>query len=259
MTTMNEKDYFSGLDLGQTQDPTALAVLERTYLPDPKKTGSLLSHYAVRHLERFPLGTSYPEICARVAQRFEAAPLSGSYLGVDQTGVGRAVVDMLRGVALSAWLYPVTITSGHGAIQDEATGDWHVPKKDLVSALQILLQARRLKVSPDLPEAKTLIKELQNFRVKITLNANETYEAWREGMHDDLVFAVAIAAWLGEKNGGRGTIGMSGDKNKEWGLGVPIGGSGSAFTAEDEEENGILIFGDPPTPDRADMPWWEKL
>jgi len=27
----------------------------------------------------------------------------------------------------------------------------------------------------------------------------EKVEDWREGQHDDLVFAVALAAWLGEK------------------------------------------------------------
>jgi hypothetical protein len=34
--------------------------------------------------------------------------------------------------------------------------------------------------------------------VKITPTANEAFGAWREGAHDDLVLAVAIAAWEGE-------------------------------------------------------------
>lgn len=38
--------------------------------------------------------------------------------------------------------------------------------------------------------------ELLNFRVKINLKtAHDFYEAWREGDHDDLVLAAALAAW----------------------------------------------------------------
>jgi len=47
--------------------------------------------------------------------------------------------------------------------------------------------------------ASVLVKELENFRVKITVNANETFESWRERDHDDLVLAVAMATWLGER------------------------------------------------------------
>jgi hypothetical protein len=31
--------------------------------------------------------------------------------------------------------------------------------------------------------------------VKITPSGNEQYGAWREGEHDDLVLAVALACW----------------------------------------------------------------
>jgi hypothetical protein len=73
-----------------------------------------------------------------------------------------------------------------------------VPKKELVSVLQVMLQARRIKVAPTLPEAKTLVRELTTFQVKITPAANEVFGAWREGQHDDLVLAVAIAIWQAE-------------------------------------------------------------
>jgi hypothetical protein len=46
-----------------------------------------------------------------------------------------------------------------------------------------------------MPLAEVLSKEFLNFRVKITIAGNETFEAWRERDHDDLVFAVAFAAW----------------------------------------------------------------
>jgi hypothetical protein len=34
--------------------------------------------------------------------------------------------------------------------------------------------------------------------VRITPATNEVFGDWREGQHDDLVFALAMAAWVGE-------------------------------------------------------------
>jgi hypothetical protein len=188
--------YFTGLDLGQAKDYTAVAVLERTAVPDPKREGRTLRHYAIRHLERLPLGTPYPDVCTRLARLFAQPPLAGSSLAVDYTEVGRPVLDMLRRAQIPARLRPVTITAGNKASLD--AGGWSVPKKELVSTLQVLLQSRRLQVAPTLPEAATLVQELTTFQVKITPAANETFGAWREGAHDDLVLAVAVAAWEGE-------------------------------------------------------------
>jgi hypothetical protein len=44
----------------------------------------------------------------------------------------------------------------------------------------------------------TLADELQHFRLK-TLPTTEDALEWRERPHDDLVFAVAVAAWQGER------------------------------------------------------------
>ena len=41
-------------------------------------------HYALRHLERFPLGTPYTAVCTRLASLYNAPPLTGSVLAVDQ-------------------------------------------------------------------------------------------------------------------------------------------------------------------------------
>jgi hypothetical protein len=197
MQTPSPPVFLTGLDLRQTTDPTALAVLERTAI-QPAPAGRRLFRYVCRHLERWPLGTSYPDIVARVKERFAAPPLKGSRLVVDNTGVGRAVVDMLRQAKVTQHLHPVTITSGFTVTFE--SGSAHVPKKDLVGVLQVLLQTRRFQVVPTLPEAATLLQELQNFRVKVTAAGNDAYAAWRENLHDDLVLAVAIAAWWGERS-----------------------------------------------------------
>ena len=189
--------YFSGLDLGRPSEYTSLAVLERTTQPDPESPGRKLKFYAVRHLERFELGTSYPEICARLKAVFADARLQDSTLTVDRTVVGQPVIDLLRRAGLGVSIRPLTITAGLRSEYDQC-GTCLVPKNELVSTLQILLQTRRIKVAPSLPQAATLMKELTRFRAKSKLASVDTLEDWREGPHDDLVLSVAIAAWQSE-------------------------------------------------------------
>ena len=46
-------------------------------------------------------------------------------------------------------------------------------------------------------------KELETFKARVTPAGSEQFLAdWRKGQHDDLVLAVALAAWLGEEEGG---------------------------------------------------------
>ena len=50
-----------------------------------------------------------------------------------------------------------------------------------------------------MPESAMLVRELAAFQLKVSAAAKEELDAWREGAHDDLVLAVAVAAWLGEQ------------------------------------------------------------
>jgi hypothetical protein len=178
--------HIIGLDLGQTHDYTALAVL----------SSSSDDSWSVPHLQRFPLNQPYPNMIKAVTKLASTPLLAQAPLVVDQTGVGRPIVDMLR-LSVGQRLIPVTITAGRTA-NVQPDGSRHVPKKDLVTCLLSLLEDRRLKVAKSLPEAQTLVQELLNFKVEITASANETYGAWRRGQHDDLVLAVALACWWAE-------------------------------------------------------------
>ncbi len=186
--------YTVGLDLGQTKDYTALVILERHGEAEQ-------AVFHARHLERFPLGTPYPAIVASVADMLKQAPLSSGTprLAVDETGVGAPVVDLFRQARLNAVLHPIHITGGATVNYDR--GVEYVPKRNLVSVVQVALQTDKLKIAEALPEAGTLVRELQGFQVKITEAANDTYGAWREGAHDDLVLAVALALYVGKKRG----------------------------------------------------------
>ena len=113
----------------------------------------------------------------------------------DATGVGAAVVDMLRDAGLR--FVSVTITAGEEEVG--GGGIYRVPKRDLIAAPQVLLQCRKLRIAAALPEAETLAAELRNFRYEVTRARHDTYAAWREGDHDDLVLAVALAVWAAQK------------------------------------------------------------
>ena len=80
-----------------------------------------------------------------------------------------------------------------------------IPKQDLIICAQVPLQSEQLKIAATLPDTATLITERRNIRGKIDpKTAHDSYVAWRENQHDDLVFAVALAWWLGKITGGRG-------------------------------------------------------
>ncbi len=214
--------FILGVDLAQSSDYTALTILERTshdngktetyglpgpanwddqpIIPAPTRPGYEHS-YAARHLERLPIGTPYPAQVARIkalSDRLYSETKRVPALVADATGVGAPVIDMLR----AADLEPVAVTITGGDTVSRDGQDYRVPKRDLVSVVQVLLQSERLKIARALPEASTLTSELLAFKVSISLKGHDSYGndvgPWRENPHDDLVLAVALACWYGE-------------------------------------------------------------
>jgi len=232
--------YYLGLDLGQSSDYTALAIVEEPlwlgageitledfgiYPPEtvgenagwisPSRLTAHQAHLVVgmkyrygrpahpplylRHLQRFELGTSYSDIVQAVKKLLLREPigkrLKRTRLLVDKTGVGAAVTDGFR----SEGVRPIEITIHGGENLGTDPYGFRVPKRSLVAAVQILLQNHRLKIAGHLRDAETLRRELENFRQKMDpKTAHESYSHWREGDHDDLVIAVAMAAWYRE-------------------------------------------------------------
>lgn len=113
-----------------------------------------------------------------------------STLIVDGSGVGRAVVDLLKRGGLT--FQPLAITGGDGQSYENG---WHrVSKMVLVSTLQAALHSGELKIAAGLKDAKVLVNELRDFRATFTSAGNVVFAA-RESAHDDLVLATAIALW----------------------------------------------------------------
>ena len=105
--------YVVGVDLGQSSDPTAICVLEHsrastTTTSDFERHTGLGEKPQVpaerihcRHLERLPLGMSYPAVVQHIKELMARPPLNGhdqvkpAELVVDDSGVGRPVSDLL--------------------------------------------------------------------------------------------------------------------------------------------------------------------
>jgi hypothetical protein len=198
-------DYYVGLDLGQSADYSALAVIQRVRTYNPQ-TGKHSVELHLKHLERYPLKTPYTQIADHVRDLLYAVPFIGDIydgfkihrarteLVVDKTGVGVAVTDLLTERRLN--FIGVTITGLGQKVLRHGSKKYSVPKQDLVSALEVPFHKETLKVAEGLQLWDVLRKELLTFRRKQnTVTAHISYERWRESDHDDLVLAAALACW----------------------------------------------------------------
>ena len=193
-------DVLIGVDVGQKRDPTAICVVEVEERPAPPPSAGgdsssrAVVHFPVRYLERLPLGTPYPDISRRLAEIVKGARAkakSTPEVYVDATGVGQPVVDLLRVDARPARITAVYFTHGDRRTVELGVGI-KLGKAWLVSRLQTLLQTGRLHL-PKTDEAEALAKELLDYEIRVSEDANDRYGAFRVGTHDDLVTALGLA------------------------------------------------------------------
>ena len=230
-----EPHYIAGLDLGQSQDFSALVIVEvQQWIPGWTVTpGSPLYRVGlttpgwvspaaltrtqrdavdafwherpsrpmltVPHMQRWQLGTSYPRVVEDVVKVLSAHPIGDArlHLIADATGVGAAVVDLFRQSGMP-WLIAASIHAGNATTFDSRERTASIPKRDLIGAVSVVLEQRRLQISRALPEAATLERELGTFRRRITPLGHEQMASWRESDHDDLVLGLSLAVWARE-------------------------------------------------------------
>jgi hypothetical protein len=179
--------YVLSVDPGQSNDPTAIAVIDWQVSGADKWTfvrgsGRNLLYqdkqesFHVRHLERLPLGTSYVAIADHIEQMLRRDPLDQECVNVivDNTGVGRAFADVLAKRRIK--FTRITITAGNEATY---AGDdhLHVAKIALISALDAALNCNDLKIAQALTESEALRSELKDFRRHISDAGRSTYAA----------------------------------------------------------------------------------
>ncbi|QOY63562.1 hypothetical protein INQ40_04835 [Lysobacter sp. H21R4] len=194
-----ERDVVVGVDLGQSVDPTAIAVVERQTAralvpPLAKVADKVPARFALRLLERIPLQTPYPDQADYVKAVLGRIPHTAGRVPVflDFTGVGRPVFDIMRERRVPN-VVPVTIGFAGDAGPNKA-GGYYVPKLELISRVQSLLHRQVLDMPDKLPLVQAMRRELMDFRVTYSNSGNAQFGA-RQGSHDDLILALALAVW----------------------------------------------------------------
>src|SRR5918993_4586985 len=230
--------YCVGVALGQANDFTAIAVLEKTIAPPETAMFSPVGEspsnrlvegsivYDLVYLKRPKLGTPYDTIARRVADLVCELEPQGAFgelgqvtLSVDGTGVGRGVVDMIdtefkrRGTTSKGTprvdFRRVSVTGSQTTLKrpTRTDGYWSVPKKDLVFPAVAAFQQGKIRIAKGIKDRDALVHELKNYsRTTNIATGNMAFEPWRESDHDDLLFAVCLALWGWQTRRGQTTL-----------------------------------------------------
>lgn len=194
---LDSSSFVLGVDLAQVQDFTTFALTEQ-------RTDGSLRIVELKRTRR----ELYPKIARKIMRLIHHPKIYNRVsVVIDQTGVGPAVTNILIEAGFN--FYPVQF---HGGAKERIEVDdimgielYHVPKNNIVDTLIAAYQTQRMKVVPSLELTPVLEEELTNFRRKQNKRTGHvTYEHWREGDHDDLVFACGLCTWFDERYGSFG-------------------------------------------------------
>jgi len=152
-----------GIDVATRMDYTALITLEK-----------IESNYIIRQAKRWR-GQNYTQICNEITQFIKGDTI------IDATGVGYAVAEMLPAPLIKVWLTGGEKTSFDGQM-------WKVPQVQLISDLVLKIEQEQIKIPSNLSLKDNILHELN------VLKQGKKFEA-KQGEHDDLVFALALALW----------------------------------------------------------------
>jgi len=197
----SERDFLVGLSVGQGSQTSGVAVLERLL---PSRPGGSRS-YACRYLRRWlPPATAYPALVSDLTDMLSGAPLAGGDLVVEAGPSIKAVLALLRKNRLPARIQPVEVKAS--AEDDYVEGLWRITKASVIETTRQVLQEDRLvfdeRIAPEVmattPSAQTIYQALLTYPYNKTPASNDAF-ASREGAYDDLILAVALACWFGER------------------------------------------------------------
>lgn len=193
--SMRNDEYVIGVKLGSTENGSALAIIER----EPLNT------YPVRWLKQWAPQTPYQKIASELVG-LKARPellRAKVHIVVDVTEPGQrgALPFEAKGLEFET----VEIVSGFdvtfGPRQSGAPLHstvmpglhYRLPEDDMVTSLQLVLQARRMTIAEELEDADILESALLGF--------GHNTKSWRTKQSDeDYLIAVGIAIWWAEED-----------------------------------------------------------
>jgi hypothetical protein len=154
-------------------------------------------HYRVPAIRHWSARTSYPTIADDLKKMFDKPVLSGALLVADVSTSGLPVYQLLRRLQIPAQLRGVIAVGGHIELQGPE-GVFHITKQFLIATTEIVLGQRRIEFAR-MPEPDVLIRELGSYTTRPAPSAGEVY-AWRESEVDELISALSVALWAGERH-----------------------------------------------------------
>jgi hypothetical protein len=185
-----------GIDLGRDSDHSAIAVASVF-----RRVGAAVDPYTgarpvtwqleVSHLEQVPKSVEYTTVMDRIGRTVRRLGHQTPYgykqpsiqVALDAAGPGSIGAELIRKQQLSISLYPIIITGGEES-HALKSGSTSVPRKELLHTLRILVESGALNFSHSLRHRERLVRECAGVKASGT-----------SADHDDLVIAVALAAW----------------------------------------------------------------
>ena len=199
-----------GIDIGKRHDPSAIVV---AVAEERRNQGRWETHYSIPFLKRLDLETPYPDQARQLLEISKSATVKfwkdqqqknqtgmirgQNHIYVDVTGVGDAVVDMLKPSAKSIGpLHPCRFVAGD-RINKINFKEYQIGKAHFVSRLQVLAESKLIHLPPNHPEAGQLAQEMLDFDIDVDETSGKaTFGAMRPGTHDDMVCALGLACLI---------------------------------------------------------------
>lgn len=232
------REYLLSWDVAQKQDKTALQLWRRTpsIVPGNRIAEDRVFNYLDLVYQREMEGVPYTEQCKAVQELLNGERMKNNCdLVIDGTGIGQAVVDIMREHGLEP--IPIVFTSGltmnvkyaeatrrfggFGKTLDLRTiAELCVPKVDMIHAAKVLLEQNRIRIATGVANAEEFKKQLLHFKGKVNERGNVSYGNDAEAKHDDWVACFIMACWFanysGQTDNERKVPKSGGDTYKSW-------------------------------------------
>lgn len=213
-----DKEYICSVDIAKKRDYTTIQIYRdaKSTIHHPEESGrpdqivSFLDLVYQAKLQAIRY-TEQARIVYDLLNRVKM--LHNTQLLVDGTGVGEAVVDIMRETGLNP--LPIVFTGGSSvrAVYEEfgkvfgggnsqtfsraqILKEMHVPKEDLVHAGMLMIQQNRLRLAAHLQHEDDFKRQMESFKGKVNeATGHRKFENESDDIHDDFVVTFLMAAW----------------------------------------------------------------
>ncbi len=212
------KEYICAVDIAKKRDYTTIQIYRdaKSAIHHPEESGrpdqivSFLDLVYQAKLQAIRY-TEQARIVYDLLNRIKM--LHNTQLLVDGTGVGEAVVDIMRETGLNP--LPIVFTGGtsvrpvyeefgkvFGGSSSQAFAraqvlkEIHVPKEDLVHAGMLMIQQKRIRLAQQLNHEDDFKRQMESFKGKVNeATGRRKFENESDDIHDDFVVTFLMAAW----------------------------------------------------------------